>query len=484
MTFGSVISGSEMAVVDENAAALGISQTRLMESAGNAVGSTVREIAAPGDRVEIVAGRGNNGGDAMVAARFLSAFDVRVTLLGRPESITTGLARENWGALQRSAIETRTIDDSTAFDLADPDVVVDAMLGTGISGELREPMATAAARINGDGTTVLSVDVPSGLDGESGELAENAVVADHVVTFHKPKPGLDDMDVPVEVADIGIPAAAERFVERGDLLWLSRPADSHKGDFGEILVVGGGPYTGAPALAAQAGLRAGADLVRVACPRSIAETVQRYSENLIVKPFDGERFGPEVVEEVLDLARAHDSVVLGPGLGNADPTLEAAKTFLEAYDGTAVVDADPLAIVPDVDTDATLVCTPHRGEFERMGGHDAPDTTLRAEEAAELAATLDVTLLVKGPEDVIADGQRTRINRTGNPGMTVGGTGDVLAGVTGALTAVLDPHPAASLGAYATGRGGDLAIESAGYGLVATDLLETVPDVLWMEGDR
>ena len=481
MSFGNVITGAEMGVVDANAAALGIPRKQLMESSGNAVARTIRTVADPGDRIEIVAGRGNNGGDAFVTARFLTEYDVRVTLLGRPDAIATDIARENWDALERTDIETRTIGDSTDLSLDDPSMIVDAMLGTGISGSLREPVATAADAINASDATVVSVDVPSGLDAASGTLADNAVAADRVVTFHKPKPGLAELTAPVTVADIGIPAAAERIVEGGDRLRLSRPADSHKGDFGEVLIVGGGPYTGAPALAAQSALRAGADLVRVACPESVADAVGGYSENLIVRPFAGERFEPDAVDHVLELAPDHDTVVLGPGLGRADPTLTAAADFLSECEGTVVVDADPLGVVPDVTTEATLVCTPHRGEFERMGGQATDDLERRATAVADLAADLDVTLLVKGPTDVISDGEQTRLSRTGNPGMTVGGTGDVLAGVTGALAATLDPHPAASLGAYVTGRAGDLAVEEHGYGLVATDLLDRVPTAMWDE---
>jgi len=481
MSFGSVITGAEMAVVDGNAAALGVPRKQLMESSGNAVARTVWDEAKPGDRIEIVAGRGNNGGDALVAARFLDDHDLRVTLLGSPDAITTDIARENWDALEETGIETRPVTDSTAFDLGDPDVIVDAMLGTGISGALREPVASAAEAVNAAEATVLSVDVPSGLDAATGALAAGSVAPDRVVTFHKPKPGLADLEAPVDVADIGIPGAAERVVGRGDLLRLSRPADSHKGDFGEILVVGGGPYTGAPALAARSALRAGADLVRVVCPESVADTVGSYSENLIVRPCAGDRLDPAAVDRLLERAGEHDAVVLGPGLGRAERTLDAAGEFLEAYDGTAVVDADPLSVVPDVETDATLICTPHRGEFERMGGRSTDDPDERVDAAEELAADLDVTLLVKGPTDVISDGERTRLNRTGNPGMTVGGTGDVLAGVTGALAAALDPHPAAALGAYVTGRAGDLAVDERGFGLLATDLPDRVPTAMWDE---
>jgi hydroxyethylthiazole kinase-like uncharacterized protein yjeF len=466
-----------MAVVDANAAALGVSQTQLMESSGNAIAHAVRDIADPGATVHVVAGRGNNGGDAFVAARFLDDYDVATTLLGRPEAIRTDVARENWDALVDA--ETHTVTDSTAVDLGDPDLLVDAMLGTGITGDLREPEATAARAMNESAAPVLSVDVPSGLDAETGDLARTAVEADRVVTFHETKPGLADLAAGVEVADIGIPPAAETRVERGDLLRLSRDPQSHKGDHGEVLVVGGGPYAGAPALAAQAALRGGADLVRVACPAAVAHEIQGYSENLIVRQFDGYKLTPQDVGPIMELAGGHDVVVLGPGLGDDADTLEAVEGLLAAFDGLAVVDADALRVVPTVDTEATLLCTPHQGELVDMGGRTATDWRERRDLVADFAADLGHTLLVKGPRDVVSDGETTRVSATGNPGMTVGGTGDVLAGLAGAMLVHQAPAHAAGIAAYANGRAGDTVVDERGHGLVATDLLDAIPPVLW-----
>jgi len=473
-----MISSEEMAVVDANAEALGVPRKQLMESSGNAVARVAKEHTEPGDSVALVCGRGNNGGDAMVAARFLNNRDVTVHLLGRPATITTDIARENWTALERADADARVVRDSADFDLDDPALVVDAMLGTGVTGALREPEATVARRLNEATVPVLAVDVPSGVDADTGEAAGTAIEADAVVTFHDAKPGLDALDVDVTVADIGIPDAAERFVNRGDLLRLSRPTDSHKGDNGEVLVVGGGPYTGAPALAAQAALRAGADLVRVACPGGVAREIQGYSENLIVRGFEGDRLDGSVVEDLLDRAAAQDTVVFGPGLGSHDDTLDAVAAFLDAYEGTAVVDADALQVVLEVETAATLICTPHQGELRKMGGETANDPEQRASLVESFAAELDHTLLVKGAVDVISDGEHTRLNRTGNPGMTVGGTGDVLAGAVGALACRLSPHDAAAVGAFANGRAGDRVVEERGYGLVATDLVDELPAAL------
>ena len=472
-----------MAAVDRNAAALGVSQKQLMESSGNAVARTVREVAEPGETVAVVAGRGNNGGDAFVAARFLANYDVTVHLLGRPETISTTIARENWEALVAAEASIERVTDSRELALGDPAVIVDAMLGTGVTGALREPERTAAEQINEADATVVAVDVPSGVDADTGTAAGVTVAADRVVTFHDVKPGLADRDdLAVTVADIGIPDAAERFVGPGDLLALGRDPESHKGDHGRVFVIGGGPYTGAPALAAEAALRAGADLAYVAAPEPVAGSIQGYSEDLIVSGFPGEVLGPDRVPDLLEEAADRDVVVLGPGLGDRAETRDAVAAFLTEYAGRAVIDADALTVVSTVQTDATLVCTPHQGELVEMGGPRAADWEDRAAAVADFAASLGHTLLVKGHYDIVSDGSTTRINRTGNPGMTVGGTGDVLAGATGALLCTQDPVPAAAMAAYANGVAGDHVVDERGYGLVASDLPERLPAALW--GDR
>ena len=494
-----MVSSSRMAAVDANAAALGVPRKQLMESSGNAVARAVRSVTDPGDEVAFVCGRGNNGGDGFVAARFLSDRAVTVHLLGRPESIGTQIARENWEALRAAEIPAVAVADAADLDLGSPDVVVDAMLGTGVSGALREPERTAAERVSElgtadtAGTTVIAVDVPSGVDADTGERTGGpespAVAADRVVTFHDTKPGLDRLDAAVTVADIGIPAAAERFTGPGDLLGLGRDADSHKGENGEVLVVGGGPYAGAPALSARAALRAGADLVRVACPAGVVNEIQGFSADLIVHGVPGEALAPVHLDRLLDLAATQDVVVIGPGLGDADGTAELVRRFLARVDGRVVVDADALRVVPGVDTDAELVCTPHQGELREMGGETASEPGERGERVRSFAAELGHTLLVKGAVDVIAgrasgldgggDEPTVRLNRSGNPGMTVGGTGDVLAGTVGALAARTGPFEAAAAGAYVNGLAGDAAADAHGHGLVATDLIDRLPQALY-----
>ncbi|MFB6267982.1 MAG: NAD(P)H-hydrate dehydratase, partial [Halodesulfurarchaeum sp.] len=225
-------------------------------------------------------------------------------------------------------------------------------------------------------------------------------------------------------------------------------------------------------------------------------------EDLIVEPLLGTRLLPEHADELLERATDRDTVVIGPGLGEADDTQDGVAAFLSEFEGRAVVDADALQVVPETDTDATLICTPHQGEFVEMGGEraaewrkragewreqaadgpeQAADWRERADVVASAAADLGHTMLVKGKYDIVSDGETTRVNRTGNPGMTVGGTGDVLAGATAAFLARLDPVEAAAVGAFTTGKAGDLVVDERGYGLLASDLLDTLPTAVWEE---
>ncbi|RDI70608.1 NAD(P)H-hydrate dehydratase [Halopelagius longus] len=473
-----MISSERMAAVDENAEFLGVPRKQLMESSGNAVARAVRRVADPDSSVAIVAGRGNNGGDAFVAARFLDEYDPTVHLLGRPETISTDIARENWDALVAAEYDVRTVTDSKSLDLGDPDVVVDAMLGTGVTGELREPEATAAEATDALDATVVSVDVPSGLDADTGERADAAVSADHVVTFHDEKPGLSELDAEVTVADIGIPAAAELFVGPGDLRTVRRGV---RGGDSRVFVVGGGPYTGAPALAGQAALRAGASLSFVAAPEKVAGQIQGYAEDLIVQDYPGDHLTPDQVDGLVGTAHDYDDVVvLGPGLGDDDETLEAARRFLESFEGEAVVDADALPVVPEVDTDATLVCTPNRKELAKMGGPDVEGPLRDARDDIEaFAADVGHVVVAKAAEDVVTDGERTRIVRAGTPAMAVGGTGDTLAGVIAGLLGTQDPFDAACAGPFVNGRAAERLDAERGDGLLASDLLDAIPRALW-----
>ncbi|MDY6779059.1 MAG: NAD(P)H-hydrate epimerase, partial [Halobacteria archaeon] len=302
-----------------------------------------------------------NGGDALVAARFVEDYDPRVLLLGRADNIRTEITSENWEALAESGFDVGEVRDSEelADEFESVDTVVDGMLGTGVSGELREPVSTAVELTNScpSETTVLSVDVPTGVDPDEGVRGTDYVEADAVVTFHDTKPGVEDVEADVEVVDIGIPDAAHEFVGAGDLHRLERRLGSHKGENGEVLVVGGGPYTGAPALSSLSSLRSGTDLVRVATPGDVSDEIQGYTPNLISHSLDDEeRVTSRSLETLVELAEGNDVVLVGPGLGDADDTLEAAERFveriLEMGDGPAMVlDAEAIEVVENAETE-------------------------------------------------------------------------------------------------------------------------------------
>jgi NAD(P)H-hydrate epimerase len=477
------ITPSEMRRIDRNCAGIGLLPLQLMENAGAYVARGVRARFDRGTII-VLAGTGNNGGDGFVAARHLLDYNPEILLLGRARNIATDEARQNWQILKNLGANVREIRDSTELQALDADVIIDAMLGTGVRGRVREPLASAIALINDSDAFVLSVDVPSGFDPDH---LEYSVHADLTVTFHRAKTGLfrhPGVTGEIEVAEIGIPARAERIAGTGDLPPV-RSAGSHKGDSGRVLVIGGGAFTGAPALAALAALRTGADWVTVATPRSVAPVIAGFSPDMIVHALSSRYLAHDDTRAIDALIRRHDVVVIGMGLGRESETAEAVLEIIAANPDTRfVIDADALHALemplPDRGRAAMPVITPHAREFEGLGGTVAADLGDRCELVRDFSLQNHVVTLLKGAIDVISDGEDVRTNHMGNAGMTVGGTGDVLAGVVGALLATHDASAAAAAtaGAFITGTAGDLAFRRFGYGLLATDVIECIPEAM------
>ena len=341
---------------------------------------------------------------------------------------------------------------------AKADVIVDALLGTGISGAPREPLLTCITMANSSTAKIVAADIPS-----------PGMRADRICAFHRPKAERS------EIVDIGIPIEAEICTGPGDLTLIpARKHTRHKGDGGKVLVIGGGPYQGAPYLAGLGALRAGADIVRIASP--VFEPVP----DLIYERLEGDRIGEEHTERLIALAEKADVVVCGNGLGTES---HAVVRAIAPHCKKAVFDADALRL-PLTKAAQETVYTPHAGEFARIaGGHrlpaDAADACGRAHAARAAAKELGATILLKGPVDVITDGARVRFNRTGDPAMSVGGTGDVLAGVIGALLCHLPAFEAACIAAYVTGKAGERVAAVKGEGMLASDLVHHIPEELY-----
>lgn len=479
------ITSVQMAAIDANCEYLGIRRLQLMENAGAAIANAVKSRIKSG-KVVILAGKGNNGGDAFVAARYLEDYDTTVILLGKKEDIKTPEAKHNWKALEITSIRLIQVTDAAKFDknmIKKASVIIDGIFGTGIRGKIKEPESTAIDLINTSDAFVIAVDVPSGFDPD-GRKFEKAVQADMTLTFHKLKKGMTKKGAgkytgDVQVIDIGVPHEAEFFVGPGDIQpFLTRPALSHKGDAGRVLVIGGGAYSGAPALAALAALRAGADIVTVAAPKSVSDIIASFSPNLIVRALSGDRLVEEDIHVISELIKKHDVVVIGMGLGTEGATLEAVKKIIPLC-MKAVIDAD--ALIPDVlkAGHREIIVTPHAGEMKRLSDVDVPeDENRKLAFVRDFAKDNDLTVLLKGRMDIISDGIEVRASRTGNAGMTVGGTGDVLAGLTGALFAKHDAFSAACAAAFINGAAGDLAFTEFGYGLLATDVIDRIPEVM------
>lgn len=487
------ITSTEMYVADRNAEWLGVTRLVLMENAGASVARAALSKFPEAKRILVVAGTGDNGGDGMVAARHLhgAGKEVRVIVLGEPRE---ELARVNLEALRRTMVEiavANTPEELLALQgwFTWADLIIDAVLGTGIRGKLREPHSTAIDLMNLSPAPKIAVDVPSGLDPDTGEVRDKAVRAAVTVTFHKAKVGLLAEQARIYVGElivekIGIPPEAELYVGPGDfrLLRFARRADSKKGDHGRVLVVGGSAeYSGAPIYVALAALRVGVDLVVLAEPEPAAAAAKAYSPDLIAVPLPGDRLKPIHVDKVLSLAQKADVVAIGPGLGTEQETQEAVKEIFRKLSGKPlIVDADAIKALPGARASGSVVFTPHAGEFKALTGLDPPrDLKERIRAVREQAGKLGAVVLLKGRFDVISDGKRVKVNITGTPAMTVGGTGDVLTGlVAGLATKTNDMFVAASVAAFVNGLAGEEAAKELGFHIAASDLIKYIPVII------
>ncbi len=485
------ISALEMSAIDRNSRSLGIEPICLMENAGTQVAQEILKRTDASSAL-VLCGPGNNGGDGYVAARHLRNAGLRVSIIqaGEPKR---GEAKRNSKITREMNIELRSLHDSSLLLRDDfqkwiggHDVIVDALLGTGAKGSPREPISSLVQIASRTSAFKVAVDLPTGVDSENGIPEGEFFKSSLTITFHRPKHGHGKEPGNIGelvVADIGIPEEAETVVGPGDLFFVqnNRADDSHKGENGTLLVVGGSQYYhGAPAISAISALRAGIDLVYLAVPESIRNIVASYSPSLICRSYPGGNLDMESVDMILDMAARADAVCIGPGLGIDGETAQAARQIVRELGSTPlVIDADGLKAIRNTveDLRASTIITPHSGEFKTITDDPLPkELKKRKKVVMKWSSRTNCTWVVKGHQDLIARKDLIKINKTGNACMTVGGTGDCLTGVAGALLAKGNsPFRSAAAACFITGKAGELASEEKGCRIIPTDVSEAVP---------
>jgi NAD(P)H-hydrate epimerase len=501
-----------MRALDARAIASGISGYTLMERAGRGAFQEMssalawRLPEASRRAYTVLAGRGNNGGDAYVVARCLAEAHQEVTVFAvcAPAELS-GDALAHATRLP-AQVPVRVTDELPAESLSPGHVVVDGLLGTGFKGVLRPPYERWLRQVNASGCPVVALDLPSGLDGDTGQAASVAIEADWTITMALPKQGLltaaglrhcgclrcVDLGLPESVL-AAVPAAGPEAVMLADARALvrRRPRDAHKGVFGHVVVVGGSAlYGGAPFLAAGGAARAGAGLVTVAIPVG-CRPFFALPASLIVRCLadDGEGcFGQASVAEIAALARGRQAMVFGPGLGDAR---EGRGVLTQAIRCglPLVVDADGLRLLAaqpslTLEARATMVLTPHPGEMEALlNGFGCPvaPPAGRIEKARALAAASGAVVVLKGMGTVVAEpAGRVAINTSGSAALATAGTGDVLAGIIGALLGQgLAGWDAARLGVFVHGLAAETG-QGAERAMIADDLLDRL-GAAWSE---
>lgn len=495
-----------MMVTDANCEYLGLSRLCLMESAGKSLGEEIAKIAvfsfAKPVKIVMFTGSGGNGGDAFVAARYLlnRGYDVDIYML--KDNIHSSEAKTNLDVLlnMKPRLSRLTIHNLTNvgnFKLEDVEfIIVDGILGTGIKGNLQENIKKAIELINESKGLKISIDVPSGMDPLTGSVDDIAVVPDYTISFHKIKTGVRDADEEIVgglvTADIGIPLEAEYFINYGDFLRLkNRSNSSHKGNNGSILIIGGSKdYHGAPAISGMAAFGAGVDLVYVATPQAASIPIKSASPDLIVKSLEGDYLNLNHLDEILKLADKVDSVLIGPGSSINDETSKLFNILVSKIKKPIVLDADALKQVDIslIKNKKNIILTPHLAEFNKffnadlkldLDSYDFNKVDNNISEFQKVTKSIKGTVVVKGKNDLILSSSKFRINRSGNAGMTVGGTGDALAGIITALSSQgLNTFDSACLGVFINGLAGDKAYENYGNGFSASNLVSFIGNVI------
>ncbi len=505
-----ITTAAEMREIDRiTTERFGVPSLTLMENAGSAIAQFILEHYPDANRVTVVCGKGNNGGDGFVVARKLHRAGrvVEVLLLGSAAELK-GDALAMFERLPLRPTEVKTAEELQAEsgrNLTEGDLVVDAILGTGFRPPVTGLYGAAIAAINRSGKPVIAVDIPSGADSDAmtPQSGEGIARADAIVTFTAPRPAHVFGDLtrgPVVVAPIGSPPVAITSALNLEVttphdfaaLLAPRPRDSNKGVYGHALIVGGSfGKSGAAAMAGMAALRAGAGLSTVATPARVLTSVASFAAELMTEPLAETNAGSIGIaaaqsNRFLDLSKPMTVVAIGPGIGRHPETVRFVHEAVHQTKVPLVIDADGLNAFEGATNlldgrRRPLVLTPHPGEMSRLAGISIKAVQAdRLNVARNFARDHHVVLVLKGNRTIIAlPNGGAWVNPTGNPGMATGGTGDILTGMTAGVIAQMpaDYARAAIAAVYLHGLAGDVAAENMGeHSLVATDLLGGLPE--------
>jgi len=509
-----VLTSSQMKEIDRKTIEeIGIPGPVLMENAGIRIVENilVRRPAIAAERIAIVAGKGNNGGDGMVVARHLRNRGARpVVFLLAAQGEVKGDAALNLRIARNIGIEIRELPTTAAWkkqrrDLMQATLIIDAIFGTGLIKPAEGLYAAAIEDINEAPGFKVAVDLPSGLSSDTFRLIGPAVKADLTVALAAPKishvfPPAEDYIGELIVADIGIPFEVLNdnrlkleWVEKADLAsyFRRRAKDTHKGSYGHLFIISGSlGKTGAAVMAARAALRIGAGLVTVGTPRSCLPLVARSTMELMTEALpetEEKTLSENALPKILNLMKGKDGILIGPGISSHPSTAKLVRTLLLKLNIPAVIDADALNIIaenPDVlkTLRKPAVLTPHPGEFARLVHLSVQEVLdYRLDLIPQFAAKYGVYLILKGYRTLIASPQgKTFINPTGNPGMASGGSGDVLSGMIASLIIQEKDILGATLAAvYLHGLSGDIGARKIGERpLLAGDLIKFLPPAL------
>lgn len=499
----------EKAAIEE----YGVPGIVLMENAGVEVVKQIESILGclHNKKISVFAGTGNNGGDGYVVARHLhnQGAKVKVFVIGSRENVI-GDALTNLQIITNMGIDILEVMNQHDWDkvkiaITFTDCLVDALLGTGFAGQLRENMAQAVECMNKMNKMIIAIDIPTGVDGDTGQIKSVAVKASYTVTFALPKQGLllypgASYAGELYVADIGVPrlllqdtGIQQNLItsrDAGEMLGKRQP-DVHKGSCGKVLVVAGSKgLTGAAALAAGAALRSGAGTVTLGIAESLHDIMEMKVTEVMTSPLAEVLpgfLGSESLCEIHRLALQNDVVAIGPGLGRHEETIALVHQVIAGIEKPLVIDADALYALIDhtsllAEAKSVPILTPHPGEMARLVGLTADEVNEdRVYIARQAALEWGSIIILKGARTVVAfpDGE-VYINSSGNAGMATGGAGDVLTGIiAGFIGQGLSSHEAALAGVYIHGLAGDIVAKNGMVGMIASDIMKALPAAIF-----